>query len=475
MGYFPGGATISQTVRIHVPDRMKADRITNIFISLGIIFCVSVIVYGLLIHDKLRWFGASGIIFFYGVPVGGMVMLGLLFRLRPAYKINLVISSLAMIGSLYLGEGLLTLMTSPPSRRVNFDKRSYVQVLLDLRAAGQPATVTIAPGFFTSAAKLGAPSQPILPLGGVANSLVVLCNEVGEWIVYQSDEHGFHNPSGLYQQSSLDIVGIGDSFAIGMCVKPERNLFSLLRQSYPRTLNLGMGLNGPLAELADLREYAAPLRPKRVLWLYYEGNDLADLQREQSDESFMQYLQPGYTQNLLARQAEIQPLLAAYAEAGIERMKAAEAARQAEANPATVSDFLWYLRKHPLFKFLTLNQLLGRLGLFPMPTSDLEQNAPAANLELFRQILQTAHREVNSWGGKFYFVYLCQKTRFARFGQPNPYRSQVLDIVRDEGLPVLDTYELFRRQQNPLALFQGHYTEQGYALLAEAILDMIQE
>lgn len=50
----------------------------------------------------------------------------------------------------------------------------------------------------------------------------------------------------------------------------------------PRTLNLGMGGIGPLHELAILKEYGSVVRPKVVLWVYYEGNDLADLSHEKN-------------------------------------------------------------------------------------------------------------------------------------------------------------------------------------------------
>jgi len=38
--------------------------------------------------------------------------------------------------------------------------------------------------------------------------------------------------------------------------------------------------NGPLAELASLVEYGPLIKPKTVIWLYYEGNDPTDLGRE---------------------------------------------------------------------------------------------------------------------------------------------------------------------------------------------------
>ena len=80
-------------------------------------------------------------------------------------------------------------------------------------------------------------------------------------------------PRGLYQPETLDIAVIGDSFAQGACVPSARNAVALIRKSYPNILNLGSGGNGPLLELASLKEFAAPLKPRIVLWFYFE-NDL---------------------------------------------------------------------------------------------------------------------------------------------------------------------------------------------------------
>ena len=56
---------------------------------------------------------------------------------------------------------------------------------------------------------------------------------------------------------------------------------ALIRDRHPGTVNLGIGGNGPLMMLAGLKEYLAALRPRVVLWFYFEGNDVTkDLFRE---------------------------------------------------------------------------------------------------------------------------------------------------------------------------------------------------
>ena len=58
----------------------------------------------------------------------------------------------------------------------------------------------------------------------------------------------------------------------------DRTFVALIRQRHPATRNFGMAGDGPLLMLATLQEYVSPLKPRIVLWFYFEGNDLIDLQ-----------------------------------------------------------------------------------------------------------------------------------------------------------------------------------------------------
>ena len=85
---------------------------------------------------------------------------------------------------------------------------------------------------------------------------------------------------GIWKSNKLDIAIVGDSFTHGYCVPTNTQFVSLIRKQYPSTLNLGMGGNGPLVELATLREFLPPFKPKIVLWVYFEGNDYSELHEE---------------------------------------------------------------------------------------------------------------------------------------------------------------------------------------------------
>ena len=75
----------------------------------------------------------------------------------------------------------------------------------------------------------------------------------------------------------------------GYCVPPEKSFVALIRQRHPATLNLGVAGDGPLLMLATLQEHLTALRPRTVLWFYFEGNDLLDLQTERQSAVLRSY------------------------------------------------------------------------------------------------------------------------------------------------------------------------------------------
>jgi hypothetical protein len=90
----------------------------------------------------------------------------------------------------------------------------------------------------------------------------------------QYDHHGFRNDHDL---KSADIAVIGDSFIEGMTVANPQIMTSLLANLQGKVVaNLGHGSYGPQQELIVLKRYGLPLRPRSVVWMFFEGNDLQD-------------------------------------------------------------------------------------------------------------------------------------------------------------------------------------------------------
>ena len=94
-------------------------------------------------------------------------------------------------------------------------------------------------------------------------------------IKYRYDKNGFRNPCDFRQ---APIVLIGDSFVEGYLVAEEQTCRALLRHDLGVDVcNLGQSDYGPPRELIVLRRYGLGLRPRVVVWFFFESNDLFDV------------------------------------------------------------------------------------------------------------------------------------------------------------------------------------------------------
>jgi hypothetical protein len=110
--------------------------------------------------------------------------------------------------------------------------------------------------------------------GGVAK-LLCLNNPPYPYLV-RLDRHGFRNAEDL---DTADVAVIGDSFIEAAETASDRIVTSVLGRLTSSTVaNLGRGGYSPQQELIVLQRYALPLRPRVVVWTFYEGNDLLDLE-----------------------------------------------------------------------------------------------------------------------------------------------------------------------------------------------------
>ena len=175
---------------------------------------------------------------------------------------------------------------------VPYDTRTGMEVLEDLRNSGVEAFPNIIPRYLINSNHsngLTTKKGRIYPLGTISNITTILGNESGYYPVIETDEHGFNNSKELYNKNKVDIILTGDSFAEGESVHSNESIGAVLRQLDFNAISVGKGGNGPLTELAALREYAEPLEPKIVLWLYYM-NDFKELSNEMQSSILKKYL-----------------------------------------------------------------------------------------------------------------------------------------------------------------------------------------
>jgi hypothetical protein len=489
----------------------KADDVilmlANIILAGGAFLCLLVSFYIIYYYGwtAQRYFSAPpGALLYCVLPaVLASLLFGFLRRSRE-FKAKAAIVSVSVALSVYAME-LLTAFVMPPSSSgilwgdghldekkakeivalakqfgVDFDTRSRLEVIMDLQRQGIQAVPSIIPLALlekqpdgTVKSKISVHGAEVLPVGGISHRVTVLCNEMGDYAIYDSDEHGFHNPAGIWRSPSIAVASVGDSFTQGACVLSDKNFMALIRNRYPSALNLGMSGEGPLFMLAALTEYLQLMKPPVVLWFFYEENDFSDLSKEHQSPLLRQYLGDNFTQGLFGRQAEIDESLGRYVE---QEMKS-QLAHKGEATRDRARKDGWYgIGK--LAPFLQIAHLRQRFGLIYGRTAQQVELAQynEAQFDLFDKVLARAKGLVEAWGGRLYFVYLPARDRYAE--QQDYQRRSILNIVRHAGISIIDVHARFRQESDPLSLFPfgrfGHYNEKGNRLVAEEVLRAIE-
>ena len=98
--------------------------------------------------------------------------------------------------------------------------------------------------------------QEIFPLSGISKKETIMSNENGYLAKYFSDRFGFNNPDNVWDLKEIDFVLIGDSFTHGMSVLDKDTIRGNIENKTGKgVISLGYSGNGPLIELATLKEY----------------------------------------------------------------------------------------------------------------------------------------------------------------------------------------------------------------------------
>jgi len=323
------------------------------------------------------------------------------------------------------------------------DVRSMLEVLKDLESEGHSAAPFTTPYHFLSVHPFEINDKKVFPLSGISNCKTVLSNESGRWNIYQSDEHGFNNPLGLYNPNDVDIAIIGDSFTHGYGVDSDKNLVALIRERYPKTLNFGVGGAGELMRLAIFREYVERLKPKVVLWVYTDRT----LGRYVQEKALLSYFNPKHNQGLFNMQPELDKQFREYYAYCIEHTDE-------------------YRPQNKWLNSLLLGRLRDRIYIIQ---NTKKMPKPETQRDIFRKILSMADTSVKGWGGKFIFVYLYMPTNHVGVCD----HDFIVPLVKSLQIPVIDLYPAFEgAYHNQLRLSHelGHYNEEGYELVADVIL-----
>ena len=478
----------------------SAAKVANIILTAGGVLSLLVL---LRLLYQYGWTGekefasSMGVAVYCIIPtiVGALLFASL--RLRPTYKIILSVLCISIVTSAYGAELFMlasedkSWVEAPIGRKnevvqlakrydVDFDTREPSQVLADLRKQGVKAVPAVFPRYLlkkhddeSMKSAIDVNGLEVIPLAGIGDTLTVLCNQSGQYVTYKSDEHGFHNPKGIWQSGRLDIAALGKSFTQGFCVPSDKNFVALIRQRHSATVNLGMATHGPLFMLAALEEYLPRFTPKVVLWFYVEGNHVLYLRHEKKSPLLTRYLTDDFTQGLRGRQRDIDKALMDYVEK--EQVKQQSERSNSPNNSGN--------GVKPLLQIIKLPALRQRVGLvYGTRSQNSEELADLeSNMHLFRGILSQAKRRVSGWGGTLYFVYLPDRARYANSDPrvADNERTRILTLAAGLGIRSIDLHTAFQAWGDPLSLFPfrrfHHYNEQGHRIVAEEVLKAISD
>jgi hypothetical protein len=322
--------------------------------------------------------------------------------------------------------------------------------------------------------------KDIILLSGVSNSKTIVCNESGEYLIYKSDKYGFNNPNKLWSNQANAIL-LGDSMTLGECVKPKEDISSVLRKNLKKNIiNLGMGGNGPLFQLAVLKEYHHLTNSKKIIWVYYEGNDLLDLFNEKQNKILMKYLNPNFRQNLSDHQKKLDHKI----------MKVIHDEYKNFKNQKLRSFlFLWKVRgslenfyskkNEKLTQNNTTKPINKKLpSIYQKLIKSDSKNPYKENIKLFEKILEQVKIYSINNNAEHYFIYLPSVARFNGEFEDNEKlfaRNEVLKIAQKNQFYIIDTYEnFFKFNNNPLKYFpfngkMRHFNSEGFRIISSII------
>jgi len=293
------------------------------------------------------------------------------------------------------------------------------------------------------------------PLASVPNVQTFYCDEGYGYIQYKSDRYGFNNPDSRWEINHIDTLFIGDSFTQGSCVPRENNAVEVYAKNSQRpTLNLGVAGFYPVHELAVFKEYGNPLKPQKVVWVYYEGNDL---QEHKQTKHILQYLEKDAPlKGYLGHQKDVE--------------QSALKIEQQYLNDVHSK------RANPIAVNLRFTNLRERLRL--VPAVDSAKVDPAAT-KVLADILKQVKTSLSVYGGKLYFVYLPSQSRFS-LGQDvsgmDFQKKEIVDFLKKESIPLIDFTTVLKKKLEPKSSYThryGHFTKEVYNELGIFISDSI--
>ncbi len=354
-------------------------------------------------------------------------------------------------------------------KKINFDVRSQEQVYVDLKSKNE----SIKPGFLYAKHfsnlkifKKAKRNNEIIPFRGPINSLTVSCAEDLQYKLIKNDKYGFKNNNFIYENKIQNFL-LGDSYAEGLCENNKNDIAGHLNEKKNYTINFGVTGTGPLISLAILREFGNYFKPKNVIYLYFEGNDLDELNYEKEDTTLSNYLNDNFNQDYFNKYDDIKSFLIK-AEQETEKIIYSKSKNTFSQNKKNKFDIL----KAHLKDILEINNLRN---IFKYKI--LKKQEEFYDLNLLYKIVEKMNDDTKKWNGNYTFVYVPTWsryfTKFTKYDAKINLKKEIINNLNSKNIKVIDLTDYFDEIDNidqyyPLG-FLGHYNSKGYKKIAEII------
>ncbi len=293
-------------------------------------------------------------------------------------------------------------------------------------------------------------SKKILPLSNTTNSSLIVCNENDYYSTIKTDRFGFNNPDKEWDKNKFNFIFLGDSFTDGYCVNEKDSIPGNFRsRSFDGgILNLGVGGNGPLLQYATLKEYFPNKNVDIVYWIYYHGNDLADLNTELRNNILKKYFNEiDYKQNLINRKKELEKKLKHQNEILLKFYKKVS------------------LDQKKPFQFKNLIKLTySRMMFGDFIENYINLNPP----EEFLEILNNTNKFLTNNNTELIFIYLPNVNNI----KPN---EKFVNKIKKLDIKVIDIGDKLKNYKDKRSLFPKsgiyHFNEFGYKIISDIIIE----
>ena len=344
-----------------------------------------------------------------------------------------------------------------------FDFRSSFDFLKNYRKKNARAVLSTNPKL------ININSKKFYSLSGLSNRETISCNDLGYYMIYRSDRYGFNNPDSIWNNEQIDYMLVGDSFVHGYCVNRPNDIASIMSFE-KKVINLGYAGSGPLHQLAITKEYFFP--SKKILWFFYEGNDLSNLESELNNKYLKEYLRDDFKQELKFKQNLIDEyLLNEFDIFYNEQLQKKITDNQNQDQLIKLKQFLKLYKLRLFTKRIFIKENIHK--------EIIKKNYNLNLYQSYENILKKMRNFSIKNNSELYLIYLPTVFRYEQKINFDSTRLNIKKIAKKNNVNFIDLHsKFFMSQKAPTKYFSpvrpGHLNTLGYKKISNVIMKIIE-